>query len=110
MHCAHGHVLIILLCDYLSQSPPTRLLRAQLAGVRVDGMVLEGSCKLLEDGCCGAGRTLEPEPYTCERLAVVRNGFRALTTPTVAMTFDFDTPEVFILYIIRQNLILLSTK
>ena len=78
-----------------------RLLSSEVAGVRFDGVTLEGSCRTVE-GEYRVGRTpttaasdqLAREPYTCERLTQIRGGYRALTPSCTALHFDFSNPKV----------------
>ena len=53
------------------------------------GINIRGSCKLSDNQS-----ELIKEPYTCERLAQIRNGYKLLTTPQEALLFNFSDPEV----------------
>ncbi len=68
-----------------------------VAGVRVDSVWLEGSCKARE-ACEGVGGAapgdLEREPYSCERLNHIRGGYTPLTIPQPVLSFDFSRPQV----------------
>ena len=86
-----------------SMSHP-RLLSREVAGLSFGSQELEGSCKAAAEGeshlgttplaARVSGTTLTREPYTCERLARIRGGFRALTGSHRVLEFDFDNPEV----------------
>ena len=65
-----------------------RLLNPFLIGFMA-GINIRGSCKLSDNQS-----ELIKEPYTCERLAQIRNGYKLLTTPQEALLFNFSDPEV----------------
>ena len=82
-----------------------RLLTEEVGGVSFHGIALEGSCK----GACetepggqvGRGTSMKgrvselcKEPYTCERLNCIREGYRELTGSCAALEFDFTDPMV----------------
>ena len=93
--------------SYLSSKPcivqyyfPCRLICSEVGGILVKPISLEGSCKALEgalrvaDSRSPSGKELTREPYTCERLTQIRGGYRALTTASPVLQFDFTNPEV----------------
>lgn len=65
-----------------------RLLNPLLIGFMAS-IIIRGSCKLSDDQS-----ELIKEPYTCERLTQIRNGYKLLTTPQKALIFNFSDPEV----------------
>lgn len=65
-----------------------RLLNPLLIGFMA-GLNIRGSCKLSDNQS-----ELIKEPYTCERLTQIRNGYKLLTTPQEALIFNFSDPEV----------------
>ena len=74
-----------------------RLTCSTVAGICMDYVRLEGSCKARDggegqEGVVSAG--LEKEPYSCERLNHIRGGFTPLTTPHPVLHFDFSQPQV----------------
>lgn len=72
------------------------LLSSTIAGVSVESVRLEGSCKNREgpqDDKMVSG-VLEREPYSCERLSHIRGGFTALTLAQPVLCFDFTQPQV----------------
>lgn len=76
-----------------------------VAGVSLEAVELEGSCKAREEGegrggvGVGGGSVtgwLEREVYSCERLDHIRGGKTALTAALPVLHFDFTNPEVHI--------------
>ena len=57
---------------------------------KTKGMILRGSCKLNE-----SKDSLIEEPYSCERLSLIKGSFKYLSTPQVALQFNFNDPQVF---------------
>ena len=105
--CIHALSMYIL-CAVPPSTSHLRLLSREVAGLSFGSRQLEGSCKAAEGKSLSdtpslsssvGGAALTKEPYTCERLAQIRGGFRALTRGQQVLEFDFDNPEVRSMYL-----------
>lgn len=67
-----------------------RLVNPQFLSL-TNGLHIIGSCKFND-----AQTSLVEEPYTCERLSLIRGSFKYLSSPQVALSFNFSDPQVYI--------------